>query len=80
LTKNHLNANEIITRIKAYLKEAYLFKNQLLARLIKKQEKAKLNIKIDFLQEYSFAITAEDDIKRYFNSLQVSFVLNKKEC
>jgi hypothetical protein len=52
----------------------------LLARLIKKQEKAKLDIKMDFLQEYSFAITAEDNIKRYFNSLQVSFVPNKKEC
>ena len=35
---------------------------------------------IDFLQEYGFAITAEDNIKRYFNSLQVSFIPNKKEC
>jgi len=37
-------------------------------------------MEIDFLQEYGFAITAEDDIERYFNSPQVSFVPNKKEC
>ena len=27
LIKNHLNANEIITRIKAYSKKAYFFKD-----------------------------------------------------
>jgi len=32
------------------------------------------------LLQYSFTISAKDDIKRYFNSLQVSFIPNKKEC
>jgi hypothetical protein len=35
---------------------------------------------MDFLQEYGSAVTNEDDIKRYFNTPQVNFVLNEKEC
>jgi hypothetical protein len=34
---------------------------------------------MDFLQEYSSAITNEDNIEQYFNTLQVNFVLNEKE-
>jgi hypothetical protein len=37
-------------------------------------------MEIDFLAEYGLAVTANNDIKRYFNSPQVSFVLNNKEC
>jgi penicillin-binding protein-related factor A (putative recombinase) len=63
-----------------YLKEVYLLKQQLLTRLLRKKEKAKRSIKIDFLQEYRLTVIAKDNIKYYFNSLQVNFVLNKKEC
>ena len=80
LRKNYQDANEIITRIKDYLKEVYLPKQQLLTRLLREKEKAKRSIEMDFLQEYGLAIIAKDDIKYYFNSLQVNFVLNKKEC
>ena len=37
-------------------------------------------MEIDFLQEYGLAITNKDDIERYFNTPQVNFVLNEKEC
>jgi hAT family C-terminal dimerisation region len=37
-------------------------------------------MEMDFLQEYGSAITNEDDIERYFNTPQVNFVLNEKEC
>jgi len=35
---------------------------------------------MDFIQEYGSAVTANDDIERYFNSPRVNFVLNEKEC
>jgi hypothetical protein len=36
-------------------------------------------MEMDFLQEYNLAITNKDNIKRYFNTPQVNFVLNEKE-
>jgi hypothetical protein len=35
---------------------------------------------MDLLIKYNLAITTNNNIKRYFNSLQVSFILNNKEC
>ena len=80
LKKNHPNADEIITRIKSFLKEAYLPEQELPLRPPREAEKAKLSIEMDFLQEYGSAVTADDDIERYFSLLGVNFVLNEKEC
>jgi len=80
LQKNHQNADEIINRIKAFLKDAYQPEQQLPDRPLNNKEKIELSMEMDFLQEYGSAITNEDDIERYFNTPQVNFVLNEKEC
>ena len=79
LQKNHQNTDEIINRIKAFLKDAYQPEQQLPNRPLNNKEKIELSIEMDFLQEYGSAITNEDDIERYFNTPQVNFVLNEKE-
>jgi hypothetical protein len=42
-------------------------------------QKTKISLKLEYLQEYSSAVIADNSIKRYFNTLRVNFVLNKKE-
>jgi hypothetical protein len=42
-------------------------------------QKTKISLKLEYLQEYSSAVIADDGIKQYFNTLRVNFVLNKKE-
>ena len=80
LKKNHPNAQEILVRIKKFMKEAYLPKEQLPERVASDSQQAKMDLEFDFLQEYGSTITAEDDINRYFDSPLVKFVLNEKEC
>jgi hypothetical protein len=38
-----------------------------------------MSLELEFLQEYGSAITANDDIERYFNTPSINFVLNEKE-
>jgi hypothetical protein len=77
IEKNYLDIEEIIARIKGYLKKAYIPEEQLLVSLIGKQEKFRVDIEMEFLQEYGSAVSADDDIERYFNSPQVSYVADK---
>jgi len=77
IEKNHLDAEEIIARIKGYLKKAYVPEEQLPVGPIGKQEKFRVDIEMEFLQEYGSAVSADDDIERYFNSPQVSYVADK---
>ncbi len=78
LKKNYFDANEIITRIKSFLKEAYLADQELPRLSCEKSEMGKSSLEFDFLQEYRSSIITDDDIERYFNLLGVNFVLNKK--
>jgi hypothetical protein len=80
LKKNHPDAQEILVRIKKFMKEAYLPEEQLPERLASDNQQAKMDLEFDFLQEYGSTITAEDDIDRYFDTPSVKFVLNEKEC
>ena len=75
LKKNHPDINEIITRIKNFLKEAYLLDQELLSRPIIESQKAKMSFELDFLQEYGIIIEAENDIDRYFDGPVIPLAL-----
>ena len=79
LKRNYTNAEQIINRIKSFLKKAYLAKETLLTISQAKAKKRKSSIEYKFLQEYKAAITIDNDINRFFNLLRVNFVLNEKE-
>ena len=42
-------------------------------------QKAKKDLELDFLEEYSSIISAKNDIDRYFDTPSVKFILNEKE-
>ena len=75
LKKNHPDINEIITRIKNFLKEAYLLDQELPSRPITESQKAKMSFELDFLQEYGIIIEAENDIDRYFDGPVIPLAL-----
>jgi len=77
--KNHPDHVVIISRIKSFLKEAYLPEEELPVRPCDQAQKTKISMELEFLQEYGSAVTADDDIEQYFNTPGVNFVLNEKE-
>jgi hypothetical protein len=38
-----------------------------------------MSLELEFLQEYGSVITADNNIKQYFNTPSINFVLNEKE-
>jgi hypothetical protein len=79
LIKNHPDHEAILNRVKSFLKEAYLSKEELLVRPRDQAQKTKMSLELEYLQEYGSVVTANDDIERYFNTPSVNFVLDKKE-
>jgi hypothetical protein len=79
LIKNHPDHEAILNRVKSFLKEAYLSEEEPLVRPRDQAQKTKISLKLEYLQEYSSAVIADDGIKRSFNTSRVNFVLNKKE-
>jgi hypothetical protein len=77
LVKNYPNHQEILNRVKSFLKEAYLQEDQLPAR--PRDQAKKMSLELEFLQEYGAAMTVEDDIERYFTDPVVPFIINEKQ-
>ena len=79
LKRNYTNAEQIINRIKSFLKKVYLAEETLLTMSQAKAKKRKSSIKYEFLQEYKAAITTNNNIKQFFTTLEVKDILDKKE-
>jgi hypothetical protein len=79
LKRNHMDAEEIISRIKSFLKEAYPAEETLPTMSREEAEKRKSSMEYEFLQEYGATITTDNDIDQFFNLPGVNFVLNEKE-
>jgi hypothetical protein len=56
-----------------------LSKEELSVQPCNQAQKTKISLELEYLQEYSSAVTANNNIKQYFNTSSVNFVLNKKE-
>jgi hypothetical protein len=76
LIKNHSDHEAILNRVKSFLKEVYLSEEELPVRPRDQAQKTKMSLELEYLQQYGSAVTADDDIERYFNTSSVNFVLN----
>jgi hypothetical protein len=79
LKKNVPGADVIINRVKTFLKKAYPLEPELLEISRAKSQKKKKSMTFLFLEEYAKTVTTDNDIKRFFTTLGVKAVLDKKE-
>ena len=67
LKRNIPEADEIIGRIKGYLKRAYPVKPELPSQSREISQKKKKSLAYEYLEEYGASVAVEDDIDRYFD-------------
>jgi hypothetical protein len=79
LKRNIIEADEIIDRIKTFLKRAYPVEPELPSQSREGSQKKKKSLAFEYLEEYGTSVEAENDIDRYFDLPAVQFVLDEKE-
>jgi hypothetical protein len=79
LKRNIPEADEIIGRIKAFLKKAYPVEPELPSQSREVSQKQKKSLAYEYLEEYGASVAVEDDIDRYFDLSGVQFVLDEAE-
>ena len=79
LKRNIAEADEIIDRIKSFLKQAYPVEPELPSETRESTQKKKKSLSYEYLEEYGTSVAVEDDVERYFDLPGVQFVLDEKE-